>query len=400
MKKLLAAILTLCLCLSLFAGCSKSDKAEKKDSSKEDKIDIAEQIGFNPEDYVTLGEYKGLESYSVTCDATDDEVEEEIESKLYDAATYTDITDRGAQKEDYITFNYSATVDGKAVEDCSYEDYEVQLGYGDFHKKLEKAMIGKKPGDTFTEEAKITEDLSSTNAGDTGVFTIEVTKLQEEHLPELNEEFVKANSNCDSIEAYRASVKEEVIANKESENFDTLSSELIAKIAEGSKFKEDYPQELYDTCMEELNTSIQENAEMFGMEAEEFMTTFYGMTEDDLEKEALNEVHSRIAIYAIAIKEKLFLTEDDYQNYVKQIAYDYGYESVDELESEFDKDTLLYQAIYDTVCEFIYDKAKKKVITQDEYDALNAEEPDEEESEETEESDEEDVTEAELFDVE
>lgn len=371
MKKLLITTLILCLSMTMLAGCSKSkDAVSDKKETGTSKNDLA----FNPEDYVTLGDYKGLEAYEVDFDATDEEVEDAISDALYENATYTDVTDRGAKEEDYVTFDYSATVDGKEVEDCTDTDYEIQLGNEEFDEAIEKEMVGKKAGETFTVNTEISEDLSTTNAEDKGVFTITMKKIQEETVPTLDLDYVKEYTDYTSVEDYKKGMKENVIESKKSDCNEQLFMDLLQNVVDDSEFKEDYPQELYDDCESMINESIDSSAEMFGMSREDLLANFYGMTEDDVKNEVLNELHSRLVVYAIAKKESLFLTDSQYEKFAEEFSEENGYESVEELEEDYGKELIAYEGIYENVTSFLFDKAEKTSMSEEEYNSMNAEE--------------------------
>ena len=381
MKKimqLIVMLLTVALSLSMLAGCGKGDATDKKESGTSKS-----GLSYQPTDYVTLGEYKGLESYDITYDATDDEIEEHINENLEENADYIDITDRAAQDGDFVTFDYSCKVDGKDIEDCQSTDYEIQLGNGEFDATLEEKMVGAKTGVAITCKTEISEELSETNAGDTGEFTITLTKIQEEKIPELNDAYVKEHSEkSKTVAEYKDEMKQEVIDTKKEENTESLYGDLVTKAVENCTFKEDYPEELYESCKQGIDDGLAYNAEMFGMEVSDLLSYFYGMSEDDLPTEYLNETHTHLFVYAVAEKESLFLTDKQYEDHAKQLAEEYEYDSVKDMEENEGKDAILYEAVYQNVCEFLYEHAKKKTISEEEYSAMS-EEADEAEEDDT-----------------
>ena len=379
MKKLIAVLLVLILSMSMMAGCSKK-KETKKEETTEDTITYTKGtsdggLDFNPEDYVTLGEYKNLPSYKVTCSASDEELESYIEEQLEGDADYPDITDRGAKEGDLITFDYVTTVDGEEVEDCTYEDYEIELGNDEFDETVEKEMIGKKPEDSFEVKLTLSDDLSGSNAGDDAVMKITVKKLEEQIIPELDDDYAKKNG-YDNVDDFKKAMKEQVISDKEQEMYTSLIEDLMIAAADNATLKDDYPQSLYNTCKKEVDASIDANMEMMeGITRAEFLEFFYGMTEEDLKSQYLIVTQERLLIYAIAQKESLFLTEEQYQDYLEVTAAE-NEMKVEELEQE-DRETLMYGAVYDNVAAFLYDSAKKETITDEEYENMNAEEGEE-----------------------
>lgn len=376
MKKSVALLLVLLLSMSMMAGCGgKKEKKEpeaKKDVSTYTKGTSDGGLDFNPEDYVTLGEYKNLSSYKVTCSASDEDLESYIDDELTDDAEYPDITDRGAIKGDLITFDFVTTVDGKEVEDCTYEDYEITVGDAEFDETVEKEMLGKKPKDVFEVNLTLSEDLSVSNEGDDAVMKVTVKKLQEQNIPELNDEYAK-EKGYDNVDAFKKAMEEQIISDKEQEMYLSLVEDLMIAVADNATLKDDYPQSLYDTCKTAVDESINAEAEQWGdMEVSEFLEMFYGMKEEDLDSQYQMVTQERLLIYAIAQKEELFLTEEQYQDYVEVTAAEYDM-TVEELQNEADKQTLMYEAVYDNVAAFLYDNAKKEAITSEEYEKMNAE---------------------------
>ena len=361
MKKYLGVLLTMTMVAGLFTGCGgKKTQGDYTNKSG---------LGFKALDYVTLGEYKGLDAYNVKVEVTDKEVDEEVESSLNDYAEYNDITDRGAKEGDYIDFDYSTTVKGKAVEDCAYQDYEIQLGNGDFNEEIEEAMLGRKPGYIFTVNTEIPEDLSETHAGELGIFTITVNKLQTEKLPVLNDKFVKENTDYQNVSEYREGIKKDLIDSK-SEEYDTnVHDQLVYDVQDNSEFKKDKPKELKEACEKAMRDDAEYQAEMFGMTADELIAEFYD--DGEFEESIDEEVETRLIIYAIAETESLFYTKSALKKYQEDMAKDYEYDSVDELVEDYGEDQLFYDATYENVTEFLFNNANKKDISEEEYMKLN-----------------------------
>ena len=373
MKKYLGVLLTLTMITGLFTGCG----GKKVSGDYTNKSGL----GFKALDYVTLGKYKGLEAFNVKIETTDKEVDEEVESSLNDYAEYNDITDRGAKDGDYIDFDYSATVKGKAVEDCAYQDYEIQLGNGEFNEELEEAMLGRKPGDVFTVNTEIPEDLSETNAGDLATFTITVNGLQSETIPTLNDEFVKANTDYQSVSEYREGIKQDLIDSKREEYDSNIHDQLVYDVQDASTFKDEKPKELEETCERSMREDAEYQAEMFGMETEELISEFY--EEGEFEEAIAEEVETRLIIYAIAESESLFYTKSALKKYQESMAEDYEYENVDELIADYGEDAIFYEATYANVTDFLFDNARQIDISEEEYLEKNADLYEDEEDEDS-----------------
>lgn len=380
MKKTIAVLLILLLSMSMMAGCSKKKDTKEAETTEEvtayTKGTSDGGLDFNPEDYVTLGEYKNLSSYEVTCSASEEEINGYIDDELNADAEYPEITDRGAEKGDLLTFDYATTVDGVEVEDCTEEDYEISLGEDEFDKTVEKEMLGRKPDDSFEVKLKLSDDLSVTNAGDEAVMKITVKKLEQQIIPELDEDYAK-KKGYDSVDDFKKAMEEQVIADKEEEIDSSLSENLMIEVADNATLKDDYPESLYNTCKEEIDASIESSMESVqGISRSEYLEFFYGMTEEDLDTQYIMETQTHLLVYAIAQKEELFLTEEQFQDYIEECAAEYNM-TVEELENEIDRDSFMYEAVNNNVLAFLFDNAKKETITDEEYEKMNASEGEE-----------------------
>lgn len=393
MKKKICLALTLCLACSGVYGCSKKETSSSSVALEGAQETTTNPLSYNPDDYVTVGEYKNLNSYDVACTVSDEELEEEIEYQLSSYAQYTDITDRGAKENDYITIDYSTTVDGKEVEDCQETDFEMPLGEGYLNNKIEKALIGKKAGESFTLDMKIPEDLSGTNAGDMGTFNITVKSLQLETIPELNLDFVQSNTEYETVEEFKEGAKEDILAYKDQEIFSELVYDMLDQVIANSTFTEDYPQELYDACKEEVYAGYEASAEIFGMEVDEYLKDFCGYEDQDIEEEILATIKQRLVIYSIALKEDLMVSDEEYTEYAESVAAEFGYTEVSELEEEYSKDEIWNSAVFDNVTALLYENASLTEMSEEEYYEATA-------SEEAEEADAADEEEIELEETE
>lgn len=333
---------------------------------------------YNPDKYVKLGRYKGLKGQSVDVAVSDAELTEEIDSRLSDESTSKAVTDRGAETGDEITFDYSVTVDGKNVEDCGETDYVITLGDGDLGSEVDEGLKGCKKGDTVKVDAVIPEDLSESNGGDQGTFTFKVTSVDQEIIPELDEKFAK-DQGYDSVEEYKDSVREELITDYQSETESWTAENLLDQVVDDSSF-DGYPKSLYDECAEEFDSSMQDAADMFGMDVKEYMENYSGYDDKSRKKEIVNYVNQHMVVEAIARAENMKVSDKEYSDYLKDSLSDSGYDSTDELENAMGKDTLNYYVLYDKVVNFLMDKADLTPITMEKYNSIvNAADSDTEE---------------------
>ena len=270
MKRKVLLLATAICTVSLLAGCSE------KDGSTESSATGANASTESYEEYVTLGEYKGLDVQLIKAEVTDDMVDDEIDMLLEDNAVYTPISDRGAAEGDTVNINYTGKIDGQEFDGGSAEDFELELGSGYLLDDLESQIIGMKSGETkdlnVSVPADYIEDTVEEDAPDKdAVFTVTVNSVSEKSLPEYSDEFIAGVTDYKTTAEYEEGTKKELLASLESDNRSTAGMDALSQVMENSTFN-GYPQELYDSCKQEYDAMNEMYAEMLGVDVADLDT--------------------------------------------------------------------------------------------------------------------------------
>ncbi|MCI8484233.1 MAG: trigger factor [Lachnospiraceae bacterium] len=357
------------LSVAMMAGCGDQKKEEKAkteeiESESEEKkteetegkeVDPETVLDFKASDYVTLGDYKKLPVEYPTPSVSDEEVEMYIEEQLAENVTYEEM-DRAAQEGDCVKIDYTGTIDGEEFEGGSEEDCEIILGEGDMLEEFEENLFGKKAGEEFTFSLVFPEDYYEELAGKKAEFAVTVKSVSEVNMPEYDEAFIEKVSEYHTKEEYESSIKEELLADSEAASV-MEAQENALKLAVMNSFTEEYPEPLYDLFYDQMKESYEIFAEMFGQEFEE----------EDVKEEALNLVNEFLVVKAIAEKEGIEVTQEEYQKEAEKLAKESEYESLEEFEGDYGKADIMIQIIRQRVVEFLYDSAELKEIPSEEY---------------------------------
>jgi len=342
MKKKLS-LLTVGVCfVSLLTGCSSGSSGTY---SK----------------YVELGTYKGLEITKVKSEVSDDEVQEQIQSILEENSVYTDITDRGAKDGDEVNIDFKGTIDGENFDDNEAEDYALVLGEGYMLEDFEAGIIGMKVSETKNVTVTFPEDYDDALVGKEAVFAITLNSISEVEIPEYNDAFVTEISEFKTTAEYEADLKESLLQSVNEENSYTAGDEAVKKVIENSTF-DGYPEELYDQCKAEYDETNAYYAEMFGMDVSEFE-----LSEEDTKEAVLEMVNSKMVITTIAEKEKLSVSDEEYEAYAQENFEAYGYESIADFETAFTKEGIIEELLTTKVMNFLVENAKITEVSEEEY---------------------------------
>ncbi len=362
MRKFIAMGMASILMLSMITGCDKV--TEKLSGLKKASSKYLLDVDYS--DYVKLCEYEGVPATKVVFEISDESIQEEIEYYMYDYVTYDPVTDRAAEIGDYANITYTATIDGEVNEEYSGEEEDVLIGEGYIYSELEDALVGMSTGDKKEVEVELTEEFASEDmVGKKALLNVTLNNITVENMPEYNLDFVKENTEFDTVEAFEKSLKEELEATKKEEYKYVAIEEIFEYLCKNSKF-DGYPDELYTKCEELYDSSNEYYASMYGMELQEFLDVF-GIDEETKKTDIEANVNQELVIGAIAQAEGIDCTEKEIEEYVESIYMDYGYESAEAFFEEYSKEEIGYDLIYQKVSELLYEHARFSEKSEEEY---------------------------------
>ena len=136
---------------------------------------------------------------------------------------------------------------------------------------------------------------------------------------------------------------------------------LLSQILENSKVS-GYPQDLYDKCKEEYDANNQILADMFGIDVSDIAGS-----EDDVKSAVEEMVYTEMLTTAIAEKENITVSDDEYTDYVNSVYEESGYTSAEEYEEDYTKDETVNTILYNKVMDFLMQNATVTEVSEDEY---------------------------------
>ena len=96
------------------------------------------------------------------------------------------------------------------------------------------------------------------------------------------------------------------------------------------------------------------------MELEDLLSSYYGMSVEDLQTQAEQVVKQKVVINAIAEAEKLSISDEEYQQGLQQYASDYGFSDTSAFEEQYDKEEITLSLLFEKVMNFVVENAKEK----------------------------------------
>ncbi len=178
-------------------------------------------------------ELKDLEKIKVeTPDVTigDDDIDDMLMNLRRQKATWSEVA-RKAKDEDRVVVDFTGRLDGEVFQGGEATEYPVVLGAGQMLPDFEKGLKGVAAGDEKSFKVKFPKDYHAEDlAGKKADFEIKVHRVEEQILPEVDDEFAAAFNVTDGgLEKFMQDVRE----NMEREADTKIKATVREQVMEG-----------------------------------------------------------------------------------------------------------------------------------------------------------------------
>ncbi|MCH5257079.1 MAG: FKBP-type peptidyl-prolyl cis-trans isomerase [Lachnospiraceae bacterium] len=161
---------------------------------------------------LTLVDYENISIPDDEVKASEEDVNEEIDSMLEGYMEFSSDTDVEIADGDEVNIDYVGTIDGVEFEGGNSEGagYDLTIGSGSFIDDFEEQLIGHKVGEDVTVEVTFPEDYGDDEvAGKDASFAVTINAIK--IAPELTDEFVEENladtEEVTTVDEYRAKIE-------------------------------------------------------------------------------------------------------------------------------------------------------------------------------------------------
>jgi len=235
-----------------------------KDESPEGQLAFEATFEVYPE--VKLGDLAAIEVDRVSSEVTDAAIDRTVDILRKQRRTFAQRpATEGAIEGDRVTIDFEGKIDGETFSGGKADAFQFMIGEGQMLEQFDKAVRGMKVGDNKTFPLQFPEDYHGKDvAGKEADFLVTMKKIEAQHLPELDEPFVKSLGIADgSNDGLRADVRK----NLEREvKFRVLARNKAAAMDALVKVAElDLPKALVDNELERLVASAREDLKQRGI---------------------------------------------------------------------------------------------------------------------------------------
>ena len=317
------------------------------------------KVTVKPE--VKLGKYKGVEVEKIDRTVTDEDVDQDIQSRREKEAELV-LKDGEAAKDDTVVIDYVGKIEDKEFDGGSAKNYSLVLGSNSFIPGFEDQLIGHKADEDVDVKVTFPEDYQAKDlAGKEAHFAVKIHEVKSKELPELDDEFAKdLDLDVQTVDELKKKIRE-ILQEEKNDNADReMQDEAIHKVIETSEIKE-VPQVMID---EEVNQQLQRfNSALqtrgLSMQMYQQIT---GTTNESLrkqyEEDAQDNVKTNLVLEAIVEAEDIKPSKEDIDNEINELASEYKMEPK-QVRQTLTDDMLIHDIGIKKAIDIVVDSAKE-----------------------------------------
>ena len=296
------------------------------------KVDLSDEkvltFEFMVERYpeYALGQYRGIVAAKEEVVVTDEMVDAKVEEARKSNARMVDV-DRAAEMGDTANIDFDGYLDGVPFEGGKAEGFSLELGSGTFVPGFEEQVVGMSIGEEKDLDITFPENYTEELAGKAVVFKVKLNGLTVAELPELDDAFVQDVSEFDTLDEYKADIREDLKVEEEDRVDTKFRTDVMQKACDNLTV------EIPETMiMEKIDDMLRNYAAQYGINDSEISTEelikLMGIDDETMEKAlrpaAEAQVKQDILFEAIVAEEKIEVTEDELAEYVQGAAQTVG----------------------------------------------------------------------------
>lgn len=319
---------------------------EPVDEPVYDLVSVKKDEGFVATAIVALQpqlELKQTTGFTVPCitpPTSDKEVDQVIERRRQMAAKL--VPHKGpAVKGNTVHLDYAGYIDGKQFPGGTAQNQPIELGRGRMIPGFEEAILGHQAGDEF--EIPVTFPLqyqAQDLAGKPAVFKAKLIDVCVRQLPALNSDFAKEVGKVDTMEEYRAAVRQQIEQRKHENAVTNAKNMILGRLAAAAEGE--LPSVLVESAYQNEMQQFQQQLQMQRLSLDRYLSQTQQTREAftaRVRAVAEQNTRARMALLQIAQSEGLVPTDAEIDAQLAQKA-ERAKKTLEEVKAKTDVRTL------------------------------------------------------------
>ncbi|TWH04967.1 trigger factor [Nocardioides sp. J9] len=282
-------------------------------------LEFTAEVDVKPE--IDLPSYEGLTASVDDVEVSDEDVAEQVDALRQRFGTLIDV-ERPVQDGDFVVIDLVARHDGEVVEGAEISGFSYQVGKGGMVDGLDEALVGM----SVDEEKVFTTQLVSGDlVGQDVEVSVKVTQVQEQELPELDDDFAQEASEFDTLDELRADVRERLVRGKRLEQAAAARDAVLEALLE--KVEVPLPETMVTEELNARRASLEQQLQFSGLTLEKYLEDEKQTQEEfeaDLERRVRDAVAAQFLLDEIADKEEMGVDQGELTQYMIRRAQQSG----------------------------------------------------------------------------
>jgi trigger factor len=318
----------------------------------DDGLKFTAEVDVKPE--ITLPSYDGLEATVDDLAVSDADVEEQVQALRERFGTLSDV-ERAAADGDFVVIDLTATKDGESVDGAELTGMSYQVGRGGMIDGLDEALAGMSAGEDKTFDSQL---VGGDLVGEPVQVAVKVTQVQEQELPELDDDFAQEASEFDTVAELQDDVRERLTRGKRLEQAAAARDAVLEALLD--KVEIPLPEGIVTDELNARRQQIEQQLVMAGMTMENYLEEQEQTSDEfeaDLERRVRDAVAAQFVLDAIAKKEEFGVDQNELSQHLVRRAQQSGQDP-----QEFANHMFEHNHIPELVQEILRGKALAQIV--------------------------------------
>ncbi len=284
-----------------------------------DALEFTAEVDVRPD--IELPDYTGLQAQVDAIEVSDDDVEEQLQGLRERFGSLIDV-DRSAADGDFVTIDLSASEDGTPIEEAQAAGLSYEVGKGTMVDGLDEALRDMSAGESATFSSVL---MGGDKSGQAVDIEVTVQAVQEQELPDLDDEFAQTASEFDTVEVLRDDLREKLTRGKRLEQAGAARDAVLAKLL--TMVEVPLPDAVLAEELTSRREQIAQQLAQAGVTQEEYLEQ-EEQTPEVFESELTERVRDALAaqfvLEKVATTEQLGVSEGDLSQHIVRRAQQAG----------------------------------------------------------------------------
>ncbi len=291
-----------------------SPQLDLKDGMESGPITFEAIVETRPK--VRVPGYDGLQVTIPSPAMTDTEIDAQVD-RLRTRFKSMNIVDRQVYDGDAVSIDVAGTVNGEAVPGLTAEDYLYEVGSKSVVPELDANLIGASAGQTLTFDAAVPGDDDSERID----FVVTVKNVQEQVLPEANDEWASTTSEFTTIAELRGDIAKRMGTIKRMQASMAMREETVKALVD--LIDAETPETLIDSEVERRIQDLAQRLSQQGATISQYLEAT-GQSQQQLMDEArgsaIEAVRADLALRAVIEAEAIEASDEDVDTEITRLA--------------------------------------------------------------------------------